>query len=759
MPSALLLVACIAVCSADTYLHNPRGSNNRLNEPTANRQDADRLFDSENNNRGGYNKGDYGPNAASGTPEATLAEQYLQQYDEFYYMSEPNWNNPNATTKKGRTQLTIEWTNQHGCGGNEQTDPQITNCDIVLQYMCFPEPIDGSPYSIWNRVREDCNNECFVPRPDNPDCSLPNPQCDTIPLDLPGPCALAGGIWLPGSIIDKYNCPHECNGDSTAGSRTDCGSNTWETATRRVDQGEYFPRLRDGTTTDRQEYTDPSTTQDTEAQRYTREWNGGGTGNGNGDVRLDRGLHEDWEWYDECYRRERNHGLFTADQNLRDNNLGYSSAIYTRQNPNGNRRGYECPEERDYYPYWHPSPWTDIAILTDRLDQCEFYQTESQNVKSKWLCRNTANCPNCIRYNNEAACRQNGGRWAQQGARNIAPPVCQLAPWTRDNHNGNTRGGEASRYNWTLPYLSLPNGQPFNYKCVLRLRYNITTEDYNPWRVNSSFNQDDGAGVRSPVQQNPTVNIGANNQGLRLAINTAQYGRTFQDRSHVFTLKTRPYASANPPLFEERNIYNVNVRGKRGNIVQVYPAVEYDFIPNQLYINDNELVHFQWTGSNTHNNGAPGGDGQTGDAGEGRGGTDRHNVVELDPFNFAHSFPQTWEQNTMFSTMQRAFSEYYPATDGVSDWRLDWALRMATVGYYGSYNGTATDGTPAPDSFLSLGTTNAINPLLNNARASYEGGVFQFMMGTYNYMCTRNHNFSNRDQKGHIVVTRAGVQN
>ena len=37
---------------------------------------------------------------------------------------------------EGKTYLTVEWTIQHGCGGNEDTDPHKVNCNLVLQYMC-----------------------------------------------------------------------------------------------------------------------------------------------------------------------------------------------------------------------------------------------------------------------------------------------------------------------------------------------------------------------------------------------------------------------------------------------------------------------------------------------------------------------------------------------------------------------------------------------------------------------------------------------
>ena len=52
-----------------------------------------------------------------------------------------------------------------------------------------------------------------------------------------------------------------------------------------------------------------------------------------------------------------------------------------------------------------------------------------------------------------------------------------------------------------------------------------------------------------------------------------------------------------PIIASTSKIVNVNVRGKRGNIVQTYPAVEYDFSPNQIAVNIGDYIHFQWQGT------------------------------------------------------------------------------------------------------------------------------------------------------------------
>ena len=58
-------------------------------------------------------------------------------------------------------------------------------------------------------------------------------------------------------------------------------------------------------------------------------------------------------------------------------------------------------------------------------------------------------------------------------------------------------------------------------------------------------------------------------------------------RSHVFEIRK------STAELKGKNIFNLNVRGKRGNIVQVYPAVEYDFVPNTLTMKPGDYVHFQ----------------------------------------------------------------------------------------------------------------------------------------------------------------------
>lgn len=71
---ALWLLAVLALwlgaCSADVYMHNMRGSNNRLDSQGDNVQNNKRLFDSQNNDKGGYNHGYifHPASAAAGPP-------------------------------------------------------------------------------------------------------------------------------------------------------------------------------------------------------------------------------------------------------------------------------------------------------------------------------------------------------------------------------------------------------------------------------------------------------------------------------------------------------------------------------------------------------------------------------------------------------------------------------------------------------------------------------------------------------------------
>ena len=116
-------------------------------------------------------------------------------------------------------------------------------------------------------------------------------------------------------------------------------------------------------------------------------------------------------------------------------------------------------------------------------------------------------------------------------------------------------------------------------------------------------------------------------------------------------------------------------------------------------------------------------------------GTDRNNMVEM--FNPSVNYPITSEHPlSMFTHAEIVWS-----SDKETKTKEDLILSMASSGYYNSM--TLCKASPQKAAF---------NDLLNNAPASYRGMLLRFSPGTYYYMCTRNNNFSNRNQKGRLVV-------
>lgn len=706
----LSMMILLVPVNADVYMHNPRGSNDRLDGQNRNRANGNRLFDSQNNNRGGYNVG----------RDKAVDSGVMKYY--------------------AGSILPIEWTNQHECGGAKSA------CDIIIQYMC--DNISGQKGlrdgTTTGTIRNDVKYHCEEGKENDPSSPLNGRSCN-----------------------------------------------------------------------------------DATIKRY--------------------GMQESQLHYARCITRKRDEGLYTADQNLRG-----SSAKYTRQNPKGTRRGLECPEERDYYPYPRPSPWIDVAMLTNNMTRCSEFAKESQNVIPKYECRFPQEIKTLETMQRtqrgtylapltKAACEAKTYttrtrqklpyEWVkvEKHPGNHGEPKCEPSRKSRDNHLGmgqgpNVPGGSDKKprmnvYNWKIPDTPGKN-------CVLRLRYNISIGDY------PSFDTDFLNDNTKSKECYPRIPIGAdyglnpsesNNRGykiennpqmkplgtpdgtvgdrfvLQLAINTAQTGRTFQDRSHKFEII--PRKTDMPPATP---IINVGVSGKRGNIVQVYPSQEYHYVPNDLVVNQGDMVHFQWTGSlrNPQNN-----------DGEGKKGTDKSNIIGMKPKNYdgklptdvlgnyGNSYPENINTQTVLSMSKADAKEAAKPTpksstsgDETEDDEEDDAINndssdeekdietMLTKDVDWLEQIVDDESTEDDEDTMELEDAKASpassrrrrrrrrrrrsqrrrqssrrrrnnGGLLNDSPAYVNLPVVKTSVcAIFHYMCTRNNNFSNRSQKGQIEV-------
>ena len=557
----LSFFSLFSIAYADVYLHNPRGGNNRCDERSNDRNNANRLFDSQNNAAGGYAVGCNRPSDAENNADITC-------YKMKYYTD---------------TVIPIRWTSQHNCGENN-------DCQFIIQYAC------------------------------------------------------EGHLGV--NIRDGH--PQNANGNT-------CTERIPEKTDRQLEE---------------EEQVDPF--------KY--------------------GKHEDYSYYQRCKDRERNPFLFTADQKLKG-----KSSIYTRQNPNGNRYGFECPEERDYYPYWGESDWRDIAVLTTDTSRCDMYRENSRCFSEKHDCVGGTEFST-----NKEDCELHGGLWYTYPMFPTAECnfTCTDAPNAPINRLGSGEyDNKHNTFYWKVPSIPLEN-------CILRLRYNISTSE-TPWEFTNLNN--------TQLKNNPVMNT-TEDIPVRMAVNTAQYGRTFEDRTYTFDIIERPTE------LEEATIHNVNVQGKRGNIAQVRNCIEYDFVPNDITITQDEYLHFQWLGSDFN---PPGNDG------EGRAGTDRSNVVMIDT-----------HKDNLPSKEQEANDFIFNTETRISLAAIGQPIEDATQCY----------------TFNELYQQNKRNDqqslkncaLLNRAEPYFNLFPVKPTTTTKNMkaMCSRNNNFSNRGQKLTLTVLK-----
>jgi len=680
--------AIVSAVVADVYMHNPPGSNDRNCGGTGeNRDNGDRLFDSQNNDKGGYSCPRAFPFPCykyEGTDKAccnaqntvnrskTMVDRFGNIVEEEITLAENCTTVFPATEQKTQyfyegSVLRIQWTNQHGFGQNSDL-----HSNVILQYACD----------------EDLTDSCG---------EIPVGQENAFPFGVmegaEKTCYMRDGAPI-----------NNVNNDNS-------------------DQGRRDGRATETIPFDEEDYNGTNQYQDD--YRY--------------------GRHETVEYYRQCLYRERNKGLFIADQNVVDR---YGSTA-TRQNPNGNRGdnnrdGYECPEESEYYPYWHWTPWRDIANIVDDDTYCWRTRFHSGNVRAKGRCTGCATCRTIVENennneigqpNNEVACNALGGTWVYDPSHKLERPECIIGDYSRVNHLGSIQGGEMPHYDWTIP--PPPNGAD-STRCVLRMRYNISTRDFNSktWvdsNAPGDFLGDDSndgeiASYRylEDYDRNDEDGVLDGNR-VAINVNSNQHGRVFQDRSYVFEIRKKPSEVG------AKKITNVNVRGKRGNIVEVYPSVQYDFAPSKLTCNRGDYLHIQWTGSdyNPSRSGDEGKGGPEDPQSSDRLRSDRSNLVERKC------------QSCNTPILSADDSSFFDDTN------------LALLAGLGQTECLSLSGLQNLTSDYNKRQRHHMNcAKINTAHPYFDGGLHKCdqSIGDYFFMSTRNNHFGYRTQKLTVTV-------
>eukprot|EP00056_Hartaetosiga_gracilis_P013768 m.231079 g.231079 ORF g.231079 m.231079 type:complete len:1329 (-) comp13895_c4_seq1:92-4078(-) len=960
--------------NGDMYLQNMRGSNNRLDEARRDRDNANRLFDSQNNNRGGYNVGSL-----------------------YYYEGE---------------RIPLEWTNQHGCG-NDHND-----CQIVIQYMCHDNLRDGVttrtiPDQPSNCLNNDCNTDVRYGMHEDYDyytnCKhrYRNQGLFTADRNLNGQTAIYTRQNNNGQRRG-YECPEERDHYpywhptpwidwvifTNNASRCDLYRNNSENVVGRhycsLPDAWYHHMVgrggngRNGFIPNTKETCEALNEENSPLVAFLR------------DQQSQR--HEDLATvavaeHENCLDtikscRDNSWNNITAQLCIDDFIANYTVTMDELES-----RFPDCPAGRSIHPESRSACPTCVpdSCLADRVDikdnttvcpddfgldplspvfcvpldcipmfnDSVSFQLNADQQRQEYLASTGLSL-----VNNEGICVQREiverncllndlarARWRlslshSERDTSVGAVRCLEADWSRPNHLGNGVGGFTNGWNLTHPSFAAE-------RCAVRIRYNITTWDYNgadphnSGEINSTLNKDsrngpahvniaEAHGIPTTdsarpwenargylFEQNPQVQIfdfyvrtfyctagkefvipsddtycySAHTNGsvnfdlnqkvkasslvcrkdfpmvefdtttgaymctdgstflefeekdfeLQLAINTAQFGRTFQDRSHRYKAVLRDEALRR----QCGDIYALNVRGKRGNIVQTYPGTEYDFTPNRLHVREGDCVHFQWTGSNTNPNH---------NDGQGKQGTDRSNVAILEyvrgeggrgvekaggmgirntfwttkdqepglegymadiyptmgdypcppqsnpshtrvhPLNFTKCYMPTtceWSDRPTETTddgetvfvdcpsgmVVDVFAESMCVSEGceTSDRQTnsqfvadeEWYSQIGVPdalkhGAWGMSHPDHLDNVTR-DGFIGLTYSEMVHlATLNNLQLGGEmselddaGTYFNLPphsvtgVGTYHYLCTRNNNFSNRSQKGKIVVSEA----